>query len=61
MHHESENLWLIKESKAEVGMHQGKSIKSPRLWSWGEYLLGEIRQYLKDNGIISQKSALGYL
>ena len=42
-------------------MHRGKSIKSPRFDRRGEYLLGEFRQFLKDHGITSQKSAPGSL
>ena len=44
-----------------MGIHQGKSIKSPRFDRRGEYLLGEFRQLLKDHGITSQKSAPGSL
>ena len=42
-------------------MHQGKSIKSPRFDRRDEYLLGEFRQFLKDHGITSHKSAPGSL
>ena len=42
-------------------MHRGKSIKSPRFDRGGEYLLGKFRQFLKDHGITSYKSALGSL
>ena len=38
-------------------MHGGKSIMCPRSDYGGEYLLGEFRQFLKDYGITSQKSA----
>ena len=44
-----------------MGIHQGKSIKSPRFDRRDEYLLGEFRQLLKDHGITSQKSAPGSL
>ena len=40
-----------------MGIHQRKSIKSPRFDRRGEYLLGKFRQLLKDHGISSQKSA----
>ena len=40
-------------------MHQGKSVKSPRIDHGGEYLLGESGQFLKDHGITFQKTTPG--
>ena len=59
MHHKSEAFEKIKEFKAKVENHRGKSIKSLRSDHGGEYLLGEFRQYLEDHGITSQMSAPG--
>ena len=59
MRHKSETFKIVKEYKAEVENHRGKSTKSLRSNLGGGYLLGEFRQYLEDHGITSQMSAPG--
>ena len=59
MRHKSEVFDKFKEFKAEVENHRGKSIKSLRSDRRGEYLLGELRQFLEDHGITSQLVTLG--
>ena len=49
----------FKEFKAEVENHRGRSIKSLRSDRGGEYLLGEFRQFLEDQGITFQLAAPG--
>ena len=47
MHHKSETFEKLKEFKAEVENHRGKSIKSLQSDRGGECLLGEFRQFLE--------------
>ena len=57
MRHKSEAFDKFKEFKAKVENHRGRSIKSLRSDHEGEYLLGEFRQFLEDQGITSQLAA----
>ena len=49
----------FKEFKAEVENQLGKHIKAIRSDRGGEYLLVDFKDYLTENGIISQLTALG--
>ena len=55
----SEAFEKFKEFKVEVGNQLGKRIKA--IWSdhGGEYLLGDFKDYLTKNGIISQLTTPG--
>ena len=55
----SECFDKFKEYKAETEKRHGKCIKSLRSDRGGEYLLGEFRKYLSENGITSQLTAPG--
>ena len=55
----SECFDKFKEYKAETEKRLGKCIKSLRSDRGGEYLLGEFRDYLSENGITSQLTAPG--
>ena len=59
MHHKSEAFDKFREYKAEVEKQLGVHIK--QLWSdrGGEYLSGEFKSYLAQEGIISQLSSPG--
>ena len=59
MRHKSEAFDKFKEFKAKVENHQSRSIKSLRSDREGEYLLGEFRQFLEDQGITSQLATPG--
>ena len=59
MRHKSEAFEKFKEFKAEMENHRGRSINSLRSDHGGEYLLGEFRQFLEDQGITSQLAAPG--
>ena len=59
MRHKFEAFEKFKELKTEVENHRGRSIKSLRSDRGGEYLLGEFRQFLEDQGITSQLAAPG--
>ncbi|KAK1569067.1 hypothetical protein Q3G72_032160 [Acer saccharum] len=59
MRHKSDAFDMFKAFKAEVENQLEKHIKILRSDRGGEYLSGEFQQYLIDNGIVSQFSALG--
>ena len=59
MRHKSEAFEKFKEFKTEVENHRGKSIKSLLSDRRGEYLLGELRQFLEDHRITLQLAAPG--
>ena len=49
----------FKEFKAKVENQLGKRIKAIRSNRGGEYLLGDFKDYLTQNGIVSQLAAPG--
>ena len=51
----------FKEFRAEVENQLGKCIKVIRSDRGGEYLLGDFKDYLTQNGIVSQLTAPGTL
>ena len=55
----SETFENFKEFRAEVENQLGKHIKAIRFDCGGEYLIGDFKDYLTENGIISQFTALG--
>ena len=55
----SEAFEKFKEFKAEVENQLGKSIKAIRSDHGGEYLLGDFKDYLIENGIVSQMTTPG--
>ena len=55
----SEAFEKFKEFRAEVEKQLGKCIKAIRSDRGGEYLLGDFKYYLTENGIISQLTAPG--
>ena len=59
MNRKSETFEKFKEFRAEVENQLGKRIKA--IWSdcGGEYLLSDFKDYLTENGIISQLTTLG--
>lgn len=57
MQRKSESFDKFKEFKAEAEKRLGINIKSLRSDRGGEYLLGEFRDYLVEQGITSQLSA----
>ena len=59
MKRKSETFENFKEFKAEVENQLGKRIKAIRSNRGGEYLLGDFKDYLTQNGIASQLIALG--
>ncbi|KAL8091512.1 hypothetical protein AgCh_033945 [Apium graveolens] len=59
LHRKSECFDKFKEYKAITEKRLNKSIKSLRSDRGGEYLLGEFREYLSENGIESQLTAPG--
>jgi hypothetical protein len=59
LHRKSECFEKFKEYKAKTEKRHNKSIKSLRSDRGGEYLLGEFREYLSENGIESQLTAPG--
>ena len=59
MKRKSEAFEKFKEFRAEVENQFGKRIKAIRSNRSGEYLLGDFKDYLTENGIISQLTALG--
>ena len=59
MKRKSEAFEKFKEFKAEVENQLGKHIKAIRSNRSGEYLLGDFKDYLTENGIISQLTAPG--
>ena len=54
MKHKSESFEKFKEFHNEVKKQAGKCIKVLRSNRGGEYLLDQFKEYLKENGIISQ-------
>ncbi|KAL2497245.1 Retrovirus-related Pol polyprotein from transposon TNT 1-94 [Abeliophyllum distichum] len=59
MTRKSEAFEKFKAYRTEVEKHLSKSIKTFRSDRGGEYLSGEFRDYLTENGIVSQLSAPG--
>ena len=49
----------FKEFRAKVENQLGKQIKAIRFYCGGEYLLGDFKDYLTQNGIVSQLTARG--
>ena len=58
MRWKSEAFEKFKKFRAEVENQLGKCIKAIRSDRGGEYLLGDFKDYLTQNGIVSQLSAL---
>ena len=59
MKRKSETFENFKEFKAEVENQLGKRIKAIRSNRGGEYLLGDFKDYLTQNGIVSQLATPG--
>ena len=59
MKRKSEAFEKFKEFKAKVENQIGKHIKAIRFDQGGKYLLGDFKDYLIENGIISQLIAPG--
>ena len=59
MRWKSETFERFKEFRAEVENQLGKHIKAIRSDRGGEYLLMNFKDYLIQNGIVSQLTALG--
>ena len=59
MRRKSEAFEKFKEFRAEVENQLGKRIKAIRSNCGGEYLLGDFKDYLTQNGIVSQLTAPG--
>ena len=59
MRRKSEVFEKFKEFRAEVKNQLGKHIKAIRSDRGGEYLLGDFKDYLIQNGIVSQLTAPG--
>ena len=59
MKRKSETFEKFKELRAEVENQLGKRIKAIRSDRGGEYLLRDFKDYLTENGIISQLTAPG--
>ena len=59
MKRKSETFEKLKEFRVEVKNQLGKCIKAIRSDHGGEYLLGDFKDYLTENGIISQLIAPG--
>ena len=59
MKRKSEAFEKFKEFKAEVENQLGKHIRAIRSDRGGEYLLGDFKDYLTQNGIVSQLTAPG--
>ena len=59
MKRKSEAFEKFKEFRAEVENQLGKRIKAIRSNCCSEYLLGDFKDYLTKNGIVSQLPALG--
>ena len=59
MKRKSETFEKFKEFKAEVENQLGKRIKAIRSDRGGEYLFGDFKDYLTQNGIVSQLTAPG--
>ena len=61
MRRKSEAFEKFKELKAEAENQLGKRIKAIRSDRSGEYLIGDFKDYLTQNGIVSQLTAPGTL
>ena len=59
MRRKSKAFEKFKEFRAEVENQLGKHIKAIQSDQGGEYLLGDFKDYLTQNGIVSQLTALG--
>ena len=59
MRRKSETFEKFKEFRADVENQLGKRIKAIRSDRGGEYLLGDFKDYLTQNGIVSKLTALG--
>ncbi|KAH9705191.1 hypothetical protein KPL70_011781 [Citrus sinensis] len=59
MRHKSEALEKFKEYRAETEKQLDKNIKKLRSDRGGEFLSGDFKEYLVENGIISQSTAPG--
>ena len=59
MKRKSEAFEKFKEFRAEVENQLGKHIKAIQSDHVGEYLLGDFKDYLTQNGIVSQLTTLG--
>ena len=59
MKQKSETFEKLKELKVEVKNQLGKHIKAIRSYRGDEYLLGNFKDYLIENGIESQMTAPG--
>ena len=59
MRRKSETFEKFKEFRAEVKNQFGKHIKAIRFNRGGEYLLGDFNDYLTQNEIVPQLTALG--
>ena len=59
MKRKSESFEKFKKFKAEVENQLGNCIKAIRSDHGGEYLLGDFKDYLTQNGIVSQLAAPG--
>ena len=59
MRWKSEAFEKFKKFRAEVENQLGKCIKAIRSDHGGEYLLGDFKDYLTQNGIVSQLTAPG--
>ena len=59
MRRKSEAFEKFKEFTAEVENQLGKRIKAIRSDRGGEYLLGDLKDYLTQNGTVSQLTAPG--
>ena len=59
MKRKSEAFEKFKEFRAEVENQLGKRIKAIRSDRGGEYLLGDFKDYLTENGTVSQLTAPG--
>ena len=55
----SEAFEKFKEFRAKVENQLGKCIKVIRFDRGGKYLLGDFKDYITENGIVSQLTALG--
>ena len=61
MKQKSKTFEKFNEFKAEVENQLGKRIKAIRSDRGGEYLLGDFKDYLTQNGIVSQLTTPGTL
>ena len=59
MKQKSETFEKFKEFRAEIEDELGKRIKAIRSDCGGKYLLGDFKDYLTQNGIVSQLTAPG--